>query len=142
VTDLALLINTAAALFMTGLIWFVQIVHYPLFALVGEPCFASYEPAHARLTTFVVGPVMVVEALAATLLLALSPRPLVFLSALLLLVIWLSTALLQVPRHNRLAQGFDARAHRFLVRTNWIRTVAWTLRSLLSVYMLSVHAWL
>lgn len=26
-----LLLNLASALFMTGLIWFVQVVHYPLF---------------------------------------------------------------------------------------------------------------
>ncbi|MBL8293772.1 MAG: hypothetical protein JNN08_18145 [Bryobacterales bacterium] len=139
-TDFALLSNAAAALFMTGLIWFVQIVHYPLFAQIGEPAFTAYEQAHTRLTTFVVGPVMVIEALAAITLLALSPRPVVLLSAILLLTVWLSTALLQVPQHNRLAQGFDAGAHRFLVLTNWIRTVGWTVRAVLSLYMLSGRA--
>lgn len=44
----ALLITHAAAtLWMTGLIWFVQVVHYPLFALVGSTGFAAYESAHA-----------------------------------------------------------------------------------------------
>ena len=33
---LLLLLHAAATLFMTGLIWFVQVVHYPLFARVGE----------------------------------------------------------------------------------------------------------
>ena len=36
-----------------------------------------------------------------------------------------STALLQVPCHTILAQGFDAGAHARLVRTNWIRTCCW-----------------
>jgi hypothetical protein len=38
---------------------------------------------------------------------------------------------LQVPLHTRLARGFDPAAHRQLVRTNWLRTLAWTLRALL-----------
>jgi hypothetical protein len=53
----------------------------------------------------------------------------------LLAVIWLSTALVQVPCHKRLSQGFDAATHRRLVGTNWIRTVAWSLRGLLVLWM-------
>ena len=51
----------------------------------------------------------------------------------LLAVIWLSTALVQVPLHRRLQGGFDAAAHRRLVRTNWLRTAAWTLRAALAL---------
>ncbi len=50
----------AAALFMTGLIWFVQIVHYPLFARVlrntAPDAFRAYEASHANRTSFVVFP--------------------------------------------------------------------------------------
>ncbi len=35
--DTLFLAQTAATLFMTGLIWFVQIVHYPLFATIYTP---------------------------------------------------------------------------------------------------------
>ena len=51
----------------------------------------------------------------------------------LLLVIWLSTALLQVPCHNRLVNGFDPKIHHRLVKTNWIRTVAWSLRAIIAL---------
>jgi len=51
-------------------------------------------------------------------------------------VCWLSTALLQVPRHRQLARGFDARAHAFLVRSNVVRTAAWTARGALCLWML------
>jgi hypothetical protein len=37
---LLLLANAAATLFMVGVIRFVQVVHYPLFARVGRPGFA------------------------------------------------------------------------------------------------------
>lgn len=35
---------------MVGLIWFVQVVHYPLFASVGADGFTDYETAHRRRT--------------------------------------------------------------------------------------------
>jgi hypothetical protein len=54
----------------------------------------------------------------------------------LILAIWLSTFFLQVPLHERLAQGFDAETHRSLVNTNWIRTAAWTLRAVLVLWLL------
>jgi hypothetical protein len=54
----------------------------------------------------------------------------------LVLVIWATTGLVQVPLHARLTQGFDAAAHRRLVATNWVRTAAWALRAGLVCWML------
>jgi hypothetical protein len=56
-----LLAHLAATLFMVGVIWFVQVVHYPLFSRAGSEKFAIYSEAHSRLTTYVVGPPMLVE---------------------------------------------------------------------------------
>lgn len=138
-------LHAAATLFMVGLIWFVQIVHYPMFEEVarlgGAEAFSKYEARHTALTTLVVGPPMLLELICAGLLVLQRPAGVpgwcVWGGAILLAVIWLSTALLQVPRHGDLALGFDASAHRALVSTNWIRTVAWSLRGVLSVWMLS-----
>ena len=55
-----LLANLSTTLFMVGVIWFVQVVHYPLFSRVGGEGFALYSKAHSRLTTYV-GPPMLVE---------------------------------------------------------------------------------
>ncbi len=41
-----LAVHLAATAAMTGLIWFVQVVHYPLFDLVGRAQFVGYEAAH------------------------------------------------------------------------------------------------
>ena len=68
ITKWTLLIQDAATLFMVGLIWFVQIVHYPLFSRVGEEAFQRYETDHQRLTTWVVGPPMLAEFATAILL--------------------------------------------------------------------------
>lgn len=127
--ELLLTTHVAATWLMTGLIWFVQVVHYPLMGRVGAAGFSEYERAHTRRTSWVVGPPMLVEAGTALLLLDRGTPAIVGLA--LLGGIWLSTAALQVPMHRRLADGFDAAAHRRLVATNWLRTIGWSLRSIL-----------
>jgi hypothetical protein len=125
---------------MTGVIWTVQAVHYPLMADVGPERFPRYQRRHARRITWVVAPPMLVEAATAAMLVAQHPPdvpafvPWVGMG--LVGVIWVSTAFLQVPQHNALASGFGEHAHRRLVVTNWVRTAAWTLRSALAVWML------
>jgi hypothetical protein len=136
---LILLTNVTVTLYMVGLIWCIQIVHYPLFAQVGKEGFAAYEIAHSSLITPVVGPSMLLEA-ATTGLLIFFRSPSIRLSeavigAVLLVVIWYSTMFLQVPQHNILSAGFDATAHQFLVSSNWLRTVAWSLRGGLVLWM-------
>ncbi len=143
VNPLALLIvHSAATLFMCGLIWFVQIVHYPLFGLVGSDRFVEYERQHARRTTLIVGPMMLVELMTAAAIVIVTPRDvprwLAIAGVALVGTIWISTASLQVPQHRRLAGGFDGLALRRLVGTNWIRTVAWTLRGVIAVTMIGL----
>ena len=136
-----LLAQAALTLFMTGVIWIVQSVHYPLFALVGREGFTEYAREHQRRITVVVGIVMPVEAVTAVLLLLATPagvqKGLLVLGATLLLPIWLSTALLQVPAHRRLSAGFDDRAVSRLVKTNWLRTALWSARSALILVVLA-----
>jgi hypothetical protein len=137
---LVLLAHVASTWTMVGLIWFVQIVHYPLYAQVGSDRFAAYEAAHNRLTTWVVGPPMLIEVVTAGLLVLVKPEQIpssyLWCGVLLLAIIWGSTALLQVPQHEILTRGFAIDAHRFLVASNWIRTIAWTLRGVLVLVML------
>ncbi|HEX7170157.1 MAG TPA: hypothetical protein VF206_04945 [Rubrobacter sp.] len=138
---LLLLAHAAATLFMVGIIWFVQVVHYPLFARVGAAGFAAYSATHARLTGLVVGPPMLVEAATAIALVVSTPPKvsswLLWVGLVLLAGIWLSTALLQSPSHTELGRGFDLSAHRSLVGSNWVRTVLWSLRGLIVLWILS-----
>ena len=120
---------------MTGIIWFVQLVHYPLLATVGPAEFCDYTKRHQVLITWVVGPPMLVEVAAAGALLIFAPllllSPLYVAALALLFVIWISTAVLQVPLHGKLSQACDQRNIRRLVLTNWVRTIAWTARAVL-----------
>lgn len=139
--ETVLLLNVAATLFMTGLIWFVQIVHYPLFNAVGSDHFTAYETRHSNLTTLVVTVPMFAELITAFALLWQRPEGLalwqLWVGLFLVGVIWLSTAFLQVPQHSILSEGFNERAYQTLVSSNWLRTLAWTLRSVLVLYWLS-----
>lgn len=134
---LLLAIHVAATLFMTGVIWFVQIVHYPLFGQVPREAFASYAEMHAKRTTWVVGPVMSVELITAVVLLARDASAAHIAGMALVGIIWLSTALVQVPQHERLRRAFDKRVHAALVQGNWIRTVAWSARAVLVLWLIS-----
>jgi hypothetical protein len=133
------LTQIAATLAMAGITWFAQVVHYPLFHLVGSSSFQAYEISNMRLTTCVVGPLILAEGVTAVLLLWRRPegisRSQVALGFGLLVVIWFSTSLLQVPAHEILAHGFDAIAHQRLVLSNWIRTGAWSVRALVVLWM-------
>jgi hypothetical protein len=125
---------------MAGLIWFVQVVHYPLFDGVQESAFVRYAERHRARTTFVVAPLMSFELASAVLLLPLFGAPadplLAWIGVALVGVVWGMTFFVAVPLHARLDRGFDARAHRALVATNWIRTIAWSARFGVAMAML------
>ncbi len=137
---LVLLAHTAATLFMVGVIWFVQVVHYPLFARVGPDAFVPYAAVHGTLTGYVVGPPMVLELLTAVGLVVRPPpgvNPLVpWVGLALVGALWLSTFFVQVPLHETLRAGFQPEAWRRLVMTNLWRTALWSIRGALALYLL------
>ena len=130
--NLVVAAHIAATWYMVGLIWFVQIVHYPMMDRAAD--FTEYERVHCQRTTWAVGPAMLVEISTLFIWAWSDPQvlqgPLFLGLGILLAIIWASTALIQVPAHNRLSQGFKVATHRWLVQSNWIRTAAWTLRGI------------
>ncbi len=135
-----LAVHAAATWTMVGVIWFVQLVHYPMLDRAGSAGFAAYQRENTRRTSWVVILPMAIEALTAVALAlrppAGVPRAAAWAGLALVAAIWLSTALLQVPRHRRLESGYDAVSHRGLVGTNWIRTAAWSARGGLVLWMI------
>ena len=140
--NIVFLTQIFSTLYMTGLIWFVQVVHYPLHGEVGPTEFQRYQELHMQWTSFVVMPPMLLE-LITTLYLVNTPFPnaptwVWWVGLGLLGLVWGSTGLLQVPAHTALLQDFSIENHQKLVMTNWIRTVFWTARSLLLMWTLSL----
>jgi hypothetical protein len=136
-----LLTHAAATLAMVGVILVVQLVHYPLFRHVGRASYDTYQAEHMRRITWIVAPLMTTELVTSILLvwhLPIGvPAWMAWTGLGLVLFIWATTGLVQVPLHSRLTDGFDAATHRRLVRTNWARTGAWILRSGLVLWMLA-----
>ena len=121
---------------MVGLIWFVQIVHYPMMACFDRKNFATHEKEHCNRTGWVVVPLMLGEIFTFALLFIEGIHSNAFLlSGLLLAIIWASTFFLQVPLHRALLEGWNAKEHRRLVTTNWIRTISWSGRAVLLCWM-------
>ena len=133
-------INIASTWFMVGLIWFVQIVHYPLFGYVGSKEFETFHENHKILITPVVGIVMIVELVTAGILILQVPMRIpnwtAIVGIILLGIIWISTLFLQIPYHNKLSSKFDENVLMILVNTNWIRTICWSLRGIILLIML------
>ncbi len=134
-----LVVHLGATAAMCGLIWCVQVVHYALFDGVGRDGFAAYERRHQRAITWIVGPFMATEGVTALVIAgrlhAQVGLGLVLVGLALLAVVHASTILLQVPAHGRLTTGYDDAVVVRLVRTNWIRTAAWTARTVVAAAM-------
>lgn len=132
-------INLFTCFFMTGLIWLVQVVHYPAYKFIDKTRFTEYQTFHTTSISYIVLPIMLAE--------LVSGFGLIFegeieiwkiLNLLGILGIWLSTFLLSVPFHNQLQNGWDLLAIERLIQTNWIRTAIWSLRSLGWFYYLLI----
>lgn len=131
------MIHVAVTWALVGLIWTIQMVHYPLFKQVGEEQFSRYHNWHMARIVWLVGPLMLVEAGTAAVLLYCGEHSLLFLlSVAALAVIWGSTVWLQVPLHQRLVAGYEQRLIHRLVRSNWWRTLAWTVRGICLIALL------
>lgn len=115
-----------------GLIWVVQRVIYPMMAVWPLERFTQIHADYTRRVGSVVGPLMLIELAGALWWLVVAPSSaLAWAAGVLMAVNWLSTGLLQVPLHQRLGRNFEPLVLKELIRTNWIRTVAWTARGLL-----------
>jgi hypothetical protein len=119
--------------FLCGLIWTIQLVHYPSFADVGRDAFAAFHQAHLQRITLLVALPMVLELVSGGVIVLVAPVPRgsAVLGLVLLAIIWGATALVQVPLHDALARGGDGATITRLIDTNWVRTAAWTLRGVL-----------
>jgi len=138
--EVVLIVNFVATAVMTGVIWFVQWVHYPLLATVPIDRAAETAVEHQRRTGQVLALPMAVEGVTTLWLLVNRPEAvsliLPWLGAVLLAVALGSTVFLSVPLHSKMATTPTVDVGRRLVVTNWPRTVAWSARAVVCAVML------
>jgi hypothetical protein len=129
----ALLLHYSATVYLTGAIWFVQAVHYPLFRNIAPVEFFGYFLGHQRLARWVFFPGALLEAATALLIVYLFPQILsetFFAASLFLLgVIWISIIFLNLPAKRQLRrEGNGRRLVATAISSNWICTISWSLR--------------
>lgn len=137
--NLVFTINLASSLFLTGLIWMVQCVHYPIFHRLDQTKFTEHIHFHKGSISFLVVPVMSIELVTSAWLAWSAPSDITLHQAgfIAVALIWLVTFFIQVPLHNKLSEARDKEAISRLVSSNWIRTSLWSLKSILSLIILN-----
>jgi hypothetical protein len=131
-------INLVVSSALVTLIWMVQLLIYPTFLDFDPETFSSCMKRHQLRITFIVLPLMVSEFIFTTLLFNIISLFSFVLIAMCVLGVWLSTALLQVPCHQKLISGKNEVMIQYLIRTNWIRTILWSLKFISLIYLLGV----
>lgn len=133
----ALELNRLASAGLLATIWLVQLVIYPAFHSIDPAGFRSWHSGYTAAITWVVAPLMLAQAgLAVWLWFArVEPRGLVAANLALTALAWGVTFGISVPCHEALQRELSPVVIDRLVRTNWIRTAAWTLTFLFSLVL-------
>ena len=134
-----LILHLIATSVMVGVIWIIQLVHYPSFHFIELKQYTTFQRFHMSRISYVVIPAMLTELFTLILIVISMDQidTLVLASAILLIFIWLITAVFFSGVHQKLTLGYDQTVVDKLVKLNWGRTLLWTLRLLLiSIYML------
>ena len=117
--ELLILTQLISCAFLTGLIWIVQLVHYPSFHFVDKVKFFEFNRFHQASISVIVLPAMLIELSCAIALFWLFPASTAHISSLVLVsIIWLSTFFLSVPCHGKLLRQRSSQTIKRLVNTN------------------------
>lgn len=109
------------------LIWLVQLVIYPSFGHVAADRLVDWHGRYTVKISLVVVPLMLGQAAVVALQVLSRGAALDWASATLVVAVWLTTFLVAVPTHEKIAEGGDPGVHvPALVRGNWPRTWLWT----------------
>lgn len=127
-------IHLFSTLFMTGLIWLVQMVHYPSFKFVDEKLYTDFQLFHMNKITVVVLPMMLMELFSLLLLSYLNLTTPFIICLILLGLIWMNTFFWNVPLHQKLVKQKDNETINRLVISNWPRTILWSVKSIYLVF--------
>ena len=114
---------------LIGLIWTIQIVHYPSFLYIDKKKSFEFQDFHMKSITYIVMPLMLLELFCGAILLYKNYSNLIFLSGYIsLLIIWAWTFFVNVPVHSKLIIDFNEDLIRKLIKSNWPRTILWSFK--------------
>ena len=133
--------NLVLSFIAVGLIWTIQLVHYPSMKYIPKDRFPEYHNFHSIRISILAIPLMFAELVTSIILLYQNLnnaiQTIFLVNLILVLLIWLSTFLIQVPLHNALSKAKNTEKLSKLIFSNWIRTILWTSRSILMILFLA-----
>jgi len=133
------MIHLVSTSFMVGVIWIVQLVHYPTFLFIDEQKSYDFQKFHMSRISYIVMPAMTTELFSGIYIYIYSNMAIdsnLFLLALTILIInWIITALVFVKMHNKLLINYKIEIISLLVKWNWLRTLLWSVRLILLLRM-------
>ena len=122
---------------MVGVIWVMQLVHYPTFKYVKESDYPIFQKYHMSNISYIVFPVMFTELITALLIFLSGEKSLFFvLSLICLFLIWVITGVLFTKFHSILQKGKDLKMIEKMIKANWMRTLLWTLRLIMILFVI------
>lgn len=124
------IVHLITSLYMVGLCWFVQIVHYPLFLSIDQNQFTEYQKKN-WVTGYITGPIMIIELITGLILWYHFQDVIQYLNIALIGITGVSTIFIQIPIHLKLKKKHSNLLINRLIKSNWIRTLSWTLRVVL-----------
>ena len=126
---------------MTGVIWVIQIVHYPSFHFIEKELYTAFQKFHMNKISIIVIPIMLAELITGMMLFLdkSSKSPFLIISFVILVLIWLITGVFFSKAHNELMTGYQELVVNQLVVMNWIRTLLWTLRLFFLLAFVYLH---
>ena len=131
-----LILQITSCAMMTGLIWTIQVLHYPTFTYVSENQFQKFHGFHTKNISLIVLPMMTLELVTALALVIFNPDSLILcVNFFLLILIWLCTFFVSVRFHNVLVKGKNIKTLDRLILMNWFRTLLWSARLCLLLYV-------
>ncbi|MBD64781.1 MAG: hypothetical protein CME62_06215 [Halobacteriovoraceae bacterium] len=134
--DIILLIHLITTSLLVGLIWTIQMVHYPSFRYIAPSEFKRFTSFHQSAITLIVGPLMLLELILSIILVYYALNFMTVINLLLVLGIWLVTIFISMPCHQKLSEAFHPKVIARLISTNWIRTLLWSVKLLVSVLLI------
>ena len=135
--DDPLMIHIISTSIMVGVIWVIQLVHYPSFKYVNESDYINFQKYHMSNISYIVFPVMFTELITALIILFFGEKSLFFvLSLICLFLIWVITGVLFTKYHSILKEGKDLMIIEKMIKANWIRALLWTMRLIMILFVI------
>ena len=126
--ELLLKVNFISTSIMVGIIWVIQLLHYPSFHFINDQKYIEFQHFHMQRISIIVIPAMLTELASALLLAYFFESSLTIILLALVIGNWAITLIFFTNMHQKLTDGYDHSIVNRLVQINWSRTALWSLR--------------